>query len=209
MRPSKNLGIRPCLQRTVEQARPNHAGFYILEVNSRKRFLVDTSATLSTVPTSKNDRYLPSEDRAALATANVSPIISYGTRTLKISIMSRGYDWPFLIADVKVPFLGADLLAHHGLLVDMRRKRLVNQDSYRFYHLSSRPSLPRVCSVTPLKYGRLLQEFPEVFKPELRQLEEVLARHGIFHHISTMGPPTSCTFRILPPQKLQDAERDF
>ncbi|XP_068224618.1 uncharacterized protein, partial [Palaemon carinicauda] len=101
---------------------------------------------------------------------------------------ARNYSWPFLIADVKVPLLGADFLAHHGLLVDVRRKQLVEQETYQSHHLS---------------------KFPEVFKPELHQLKGFPAKHGIFHHISTTGPPTHCRLRTLPPQKLQDAKLAF
>ncbi|XP_068250187.1 uncharacterized protein [Palaemon carinicauda] len=174
-------------------------GFYILDVHSGKRFLVDTGATVSTFSPYKDNRGLPSDDRASLVAANGSPITCYGTRTLKVWIMGWDYDWPFLIADVKVPSLGANFLGNQGLRVDVCHKRLVDQDSYRSYHLSSRPSLPRVCLVTPHEYSRLLQEFPEVFKPELRQLEGVPAKHGIFPYISTTGPPIHSKFRCLPP----------
>ncbi|XP_068228120.1 uncharacterized protein [Palaemon carinicauda] len=128
---------------------------------------------------------------------------------MKISIMGRDYEWLFQVADVKMPLLDTDFLAHPGLLVDVRCKRLVDQDLYQSHHLSSGPRLPWVCSVTSHEYSCLLQEFPVVFKPELRQLEGVAANHGIFPHISTTGPLTHCRFRRLPLQKLQDAKHAF
>ncbi|XP_068229513.1 uncharacterized protein [Palaemon carinicauda] len=100
----------PRLQATMEQASPDHTGFYILDVNSGKIFLVDIVTTVSIFPPLKDDRGLPSDNRGALVAANSSPITCYGTRTMKISIMGRDYNWPFLITDVKVS------LAHHGLL---------------------------------------------------------------------------------------------
>ncbi|XP_068246464.1 uncharacterized protein [Palaemon carinicauda] len=58
-------------------------------------------------------------------------------------------------------------------------------------------------------YADLLQEFPDVFKAEVRQSPGSPSKHGIYHHITTMGPPTHAKFRRLPPQKLRDAKRAF
>ena len=205
----KKLSELPRLTVAVEPRSPNNTGFYIHDAASGKKFLVDTGATVSTFPSSKDDSRHLHNDMAPLVAANGSPIQCYGTRTLEISIMGRTYKWPFLIADVKIPLLGADFLAHHGLLVDVRRKRLLEVETYRTHHLTSGPNLTGVCSVTLHEYSCLLKEFPDVFKPELRQQAGTPARHGIFHHISTTGPPTHCKYRRLPPQKLQDAKRAF
>ncbi|XP_068248347.1 uncharacterized protein [Palaemon carinicauda] len=91
MRPSKKISGRPRLQVTVEQVRPDPTGFYILDVNSGKRFMMDTSATVSTIPPPKDDHGLSSDNRAALVAANGSPITCYGMRTLEISIMDWNY----------------------------------------------------------------------------------------------------------------------
>ncbi|XP_068227955.1 uncharacterized protein [Palaemon carinicauda] len=206
MLPLKKLGGRSHLQAAVEPVKHNHTGFYIHNASSGKRFLVDTAATLSTYLLSKDDHGLPSDDRAALVTANGRPITCYRTRTLKISIMGRDYSWPFLIADVKVPLLGADFIGHHGSLVDVCCKRLFDQGPYMSHNVSCRP---RVCSVTSHNYGHLLQEFPDVLNPELRQLEGVPANHRIYHYITMDDPPTNCKFRRVPPQKLQDAKCAF
>ncbi|XP_068213833.1 uncharacterized protein [Palaemon carinicauda] len=178
---------------------PTH-GFLHPRRKLRKRFLADTSATVSMYQPLKDDHSLPSDDRAALVAANGSPITCYGTRTLKISIMGQDYSWPFLIADVKVPLLGTDFLSQNGLLVDVHHKRLFSQGTYLYYHLSCSPSLPKVC---------LVQVFSNVFKPELRQMEGVPAKYRIYHHIIMIGPPTHGKFRHIPPKKLQESKRAF
>uniref|UniRef100_A0A1X7UTK4 Uncharacterized protein n=1 Tax=Amphimedon queenslandica TaxID=400682 RepID=A0A1X7UTK4_AMPQE len=44
------------------------------------------------------------------------------------------YRWIFTIADVKQPIVGADFLQHHGLLIDIHRKTLI--DSQTIFKLS-------------------------------------------------------------------------
>ncbi|XP_068228163.1 uncharacterized protein [Palaemon carinicauda] len=48
---------------------------------------------------------------------------------------------------------------------------------------------------------------PETEPTEWEINRRVPAKHGIYHHIETTGPPTHCKFRRLPPQQLQDAKR--
>ncbi|XP_068204642.1 uncharacterized protein [Palaemon carinicauda] len=146
--------------------------------------------------------WAPSSDAPSLIAANGSPIRCYGTRVLKILIMGRFYSWPFALDDVRHPLLAADFLANHGLLVDVAGKRLIDTGTCRTRPLRAGPG------ITPT-YAALLQEFPDVFKPELQQSPGSLSKHGVYHHINTMGPPTHAKFRCLPPQKLKDAKRAF
>ncbi|XP_066977593.1 uncharacterized protein [Macrobrachium rosenbergii] len=75
----------------------------------------------------------------------------------------------------------------HGLLVDIARQRLLDTGTFHSRQLSTRPGYSNC-------YTSLLQEFPDVFKPELRQSPGPSAKHSIFHHITTMGPPTHAKF---------------
>ncbi|XP_066964285.1 uncharacterized protein [Macrobrachium rosenbergii] len=132
-----------------------------------------------------------------------------GTRLLSISILGRRYTWNFIIADVRAPLLGADFLAHFGLAVDVGHKRLLDTDSRQSLPLAPGPSVPTICSVAPHQYAKLLKEFPDVFKPELCQVPAAPAKHGIYHHIKTKGPPTHTKFWRLPPRRLQEARDTF
>ncbi|XP_064099384.1 uncharacterized protein LOC135210412 [Macrobrachium nipponense] len=184
-------------------------GFYICDAIFGCRMLVDTGALHMAFPSSEEDRNRTSNTTATLVAANGSPICCYRTRTLKISTLGRTYDWPFIIVDIKVPLLGADFLAHHGLLVDVGRKSLLDTGICRSRPIAPRPGIPVLCSLVSHKYNVLQREFPDVFKLELCHVAGTPAKHGIYHHISTMGPPTYAKFCRLPPKRLQDAKHAF
>ncbi|XP_066965703.1 uncharacterized protein [Macrobrachium rosenbergii] len=162
--------------------------------------LIDTGAVRSVFPPSREDYKCPLDPAASLTAANGSLILSYGTKLLSVSI----------VADVRTPLLGVDFLAHFGLAVDVGRKRLLDTKSCQSLPLALGPSVPTVCSVAPHQYASLLKEFPEVFRPELRQVPRAPPpKHGIYHHIKTRGPPTHAKFQRLPPQGLQEAKNAF
>ena len=183
--------------------------FYVEDANSRRKFLIDTGAMLSIIPPGPDRKNVIPTAAVSLVNADGSPLRCFGHQTLQISLLGRSYEWSFIVADVRKPLLGADFLAHHGLLVDVAEKRLLDVKSLQSLPLSSGPAMPWICNVTPTRYGALLKEFPEVFKPELRQKAGTPAKHGIYHHIKTSGPPTHAKFRRLPPAKLQDAKQAF
>ena len=67
-----------------------------------------------------------------------------------------------------------------------------------------------VCSTyQPCKYDFLLKEFPNVFRPELRQIPGIKPKHGIYHRIHTTGPPLHSRPRRLNPDKLRAAKQYF
>ena len=45
--------------------------------------------------------------------------------------------WTFVVADVAFNILGADFLAHHNLLVDMRQRRLVDPTTFECFRMDS------------------------------------------------------------------------
>ena len=57
-------------------------------------------------------------------------IKTYGTCTLSICLASKTYRWAFTIADVSRPLLGTDFLRSNSLLVDLKRKRLMDTETY-------------------------------------------------------------------------------
>ncbi|XP_068205599.1 uncharacterized protein [Palaemon carinicauda] len=56
-------------------------------------------------------------------------------------------------------------------------------------------------------YAHLLISYPEVFHPELHQKPTTPAKHGIYHHIKTKGPPVFVYCRRLSTDRL--AEPDY
>ncbi|ROT64517.1 hypothetical protein C7M84_017545 [Penaeus vannamei] len=134
----------------------------------------------------------------------------YGIQTIPIQAAGRSFTWDFIIADVKTPLLGADFLGHHGLLVDVANRRLLDVTTFCSTPLGSNHQYTEICTVradTP--YDSLCKEYPDVFRPELRQQPGQPAKHGIFHYIKTTGPPVHSKFRLLSPEKLQAAKQAY
>ncbi|XP_066956257.1 uncharacterized protein [Macrobrachium rosenbergii] len=167
-------------------------GFYVRDTISGRMMLIDTGTMRSVFLPSREDRRLPPDLATSLMAANRSPILSYGTRLLSFSILGWRYKWNFIVADVRTPLLGAEFLAHFGLAVDVSRKRLLDTESCQSLPLSPGPREPTTYSVSPHQYGSLLNEFLEVFKPELCQVPGAPAKHGIYHDTKTKGPPDVC-----------------
>lgn len=59
--------------------------------------------------------------------ANGSAIKTHGQRFIILSLgLRRTFTWPFVIADVTRPIIGADFLRHFDLLVDLQNRRLID-----------------------------------------------------------------------------------
>ncbi|XP_064106826.1 uncharacterized protein LOC135215805 [Macrobrachium nipponense] len=171
---------------------------------------VDTGAMRSVFPLSAEDRSCAPDDPTALVAGNGTPIRTYDTRALSIASLGRNYTWPLILANIQTPFLGADFLTHHALLVDVACQCLLDTKTCLYLPLARGPRVPTICSILPHhRYASLLQEFPDVFRPELRQVAGATPMHSVFHHIETKGPPTHAKFRRLPPNLLQKAKTAF
>ena len=131
---------------------------YIWDCKSNRRFLVDSGAEVSVVPATASDRR-SGPVGPVLTGANGSTIQTYGSRTLPLEFNSRHYKWPFTIADVSQPLLGADFLRAYSLLIDVRKRRLV--DAEDLTSLTLRPTSaaePHLGSIVPANnvFARLL-----------------------------------------------------
>ena len=94
------------------------------------------------------------------------------------------------MADVTIPLLGADFLAHYQLLVDVSGGRLVDTASLQATPIVTAPdNLALQVLDAADEFAHLRASYPEVFKPELRQQTQTPAKPGIYHHIKTSGPP--------------------
>ncbi|KAJ8358411.1 hypothetical protein AAFF_G00441800 [Aldrovandia affinis] len=93
------------------------------------RFLCDTGAQRSVIPTSEMD-IMSGEHGPQLATADGSPIRSYGVRSVELCFGGQRFIWDFVVASIAFPLLGADFLCAHGLLVDMKNNCLVDAQTF-------------------------------------------------------------------------------
>lgn len=183
------------------------ARFIITDKDTGFRFLVDTGADVSVVPPASNTRQLrPSQ--LTLYAANGSPIPTYGERLLTVNLgLGRTYRWPFTIAKVSQPILGADFLQRHGLLVDIRQRRLIDpstkQTSTGPIDRSIPTGIKTMVGDTP--FHKLLREFADITQPS----GGPGSAHEIEHFIETKGPPIFAKPRRLPPDRLRAAKEEI
>ncbi|BHF60036.1 hypothetical protein SprV_0100299700 [Sparganum proliferum] len=120
--PVRDLGLpilvaetgKPVSQRIDETVFSGSSGsgrtFYVCDTATRRRFLVDTGAQISVVPSTAADRRFPSSG-LHLQAANGSPIPTFGSLSLILNIgFRRSFTWIFVIADVPHAILGSDFL---------------------------------------------------------------------------------------------------
>ena len=92
---------------------------------------------------------------------------------MAIRIGSRHLTCTFIVADVDFNILGADFLAHHNLLVDMRQHRLVDPmtlECIRTDRLDTAVDgafgAHRVSIAKVSRFTNLLVDYPSITKPE-------------------------------------------
>lgn len=91
-------------------------------------FLVDTGANVSLIPVTYKQKHSGKCLDYKLFAANNSEIKTYGTRTLNINLrLRRQFRWTFIITDVNQAILGADFLEFHGLIVNLKAKKLIDK----------------------------------------------------------------------------------
>ena len=107
-------------------AAPNNHLLQVYDSITRCKYLVDTGAMISVLKRSHTD--VTPSDGFRLQAANGSTIKTYGQRSVTLNIgLRRSFKHIFIIADVQQNIIGADFLSKYQLLVDMSRKRLIDQ----------------------------------------------------------------------------------
>ena len=88
---------------------------YLRDTLSSRKFLVDSGASLSVF----SDPAASSNSGIGLPTIDGSSMNCSGSGIIPLKFRSKHYHWTLKLAPVSVPILGADLLPHHHLLVDV------------------------------------------------------------------------------------------
>lgn len=182
---------------------------YLSDKTSCFRYLIDTGADVSVIPNSTNK---PSNHRISqmhLFAANGTIIPTFGQRLLKLDLgLRREFNWPFIIASVSQPIIGADFLRHFGLLVDIKNGALIDPvtslQSKGTLYVGKSSSVKAI--IENSKFHQLLAEFPTLIKSNCTPRKIV---HGVEHWIQTNGPPVFGKTRRLPPDKLKAAKHEF
>ena len=172
--------------------------------------MVDTGAFRSILPPPGDINTINHPSSSDLVAANGTSIRTYGEQQVNICLSGQTYTWTFIIADVRHPLLGADFLSHYSLMVDVARHRLLNIDSFTSTPLCISNIEENINLLSPDgNYADVLENFDDVFKPELRLSPESSAKHGVQHYIKTTGPPVFSKYRRLRPELLQVAKDAF
>ncbi|XP_054081284.1 uncharacterized protein LOC128919844 [Zeugodacus cucurbitae] len=147
-----------------------------------------------------------------LIAVNGTPVNTFGVATIVLNIgLRRTLTWRFILADVSSPIIGADLLSHYGLLVDLKNQRLIDEIT----RLCT-SGTTRSVTVQSIKfqqpdqssgYWQLLAEFPKITRPDGAPTQ---VTHTTQHHIKTTpGTPVSSRARRLAPDRLKIAKAEF
>ncbi|KAG8175585.1 hypothetical protein JTE90_018878 [Oedothorax gibbosus] len=200
------LRIRPSLEATSDHGQPKR--LFLVDKSTGLRFLIDTGAEISIVPPKTPQERNRPPGKMKLYAANGTSIPTIGEKLLHVDLnLRRSLPWPFVIAAVSHPILGADFLKNFGLLVDMKNNRLIDTSTGR------KVSAPVIASsygtisllAQDSKYKDLLSEFPEIIKVS----NPVKINHQVDHHIETTGPPVFSRARRLTPETLAIAKQEF
>lgn len=181
------------------------------------KFMIDTGADVSAIPPSSDERRHINPN-FSLHAVNRSSIPTFGNKSIRLDLgLRRQFQFIFVIADVPCPILGADFLSAFNLYPDIRGCRLVDSETKLWAAcISSASSLSSTSALLNLSclqhsqstasYEQILAKFPELTRP---LAPDIPIKHDVQHHIKTQGPPKSCRFRRLAPQKLKQAQSVF
>lgn len=180
---------------------------HIRDRASGQLFLIDTGADISLLPANPNIRGNPSDVK--LFAANDTRIDTFGEtfRVLDLGLR-RPIRWNFVIAAVPYPIIGADLLSHYGLTVDIKKRRIIDTTSSIYSSTIEKPAAYQSINSLVLnsKFHGILAKFPNLagatpLSPPVN--------HDVLHHIITSGPPVFERARRLAPAKLKAAKAEF
>ncbi|BHF74693.1 hypothetical protein SprV_0501778000 [Sparganum proliferum] len=162
-------GKRPCqpvtATATAGQSRSSRL-FYISDKTSGLRFLVDTGAEICVIPPPR--RHHLKHSQFSLQAANRTTINTYGQRSLTLYIgLRRRFQWVFVQADVKSPIIGTYFLAHFGLAVDLKHRKLIDTTTTLFSVgiSASEPSVSIQLTVQSSPFADILKDYSPLTKP--------------------------------------------
>ena len=181
--------------------------FYITDRTTGTRFLIDTGADVSVFPPSAAEKRKPAS--MILQAVNKSAISTFGEKSMTLDIgLRRSFRWIFIIADLPLPILGEDFLAHIRLRVDGPHHKLIDTTTgLSLNGIQSTTVSPRPVFHFPAStpYTDLLRKFPNISCP---CYNESSVKHSVTHHIRTTGPSVFCCPCCLAPDCLKIAKSE-
>lgn len=182
---------------------------YIVDNSTKLRFLIDTGADISVLPSSLIKHHNLKNTNHTLFAANGTRIKTFGEKRLQIDLgLRRCFDWNFVLAEVKCPIIGSDFVTHYDLLIDLKNNKLID----RLTGLTS-TCINAICGNYSIKsydnnhlFADLLSEYKDLAE---RNPFKTSKKSAVTHHIETKGPAVFCRPRRLSPEKLEAAKNEF
>lgn len=210
---TKKLNNRVTAKAAVLEFRTKR--LYIRDDATKRNFLIDTGSDLSIVTPTFAERFknqgTNDNQCTKLYAANSTAIKTYGHQTLTISLnLRRAFTWRFIVADVSTPIIGADFLHHFNLLLDIRKRCLIDTNT----SLTSNGSINEEINPPQLTFINSNEKFAFLFQ-EYKQLldDQPISSNDnkikTTHYIETIGPPVAENIRRLSPEKLIVAKNEF
>lgn len=181
---------------------------FVTDLQSKINFLVDTGADLSLLPPNNKDKITASTEYFLYA-ANNTKIKTYGEKIITLNLgLRRSFTWSFLVADVSKPIIGADFLRKFGLLVDLKKKKLIDTTTKLEINaiIQSSDQLKISTIKQDVKFKNLIEEFKDLTIPSSQKQGKKI---NVRHHIITKGQPVFAKARRLGPEKLETAKQEF
>ena len=94
---------------------------YLQDSKSSRRFLIDSGASVSVFPDQGSSGR---NSGVKLLTADGSSLTCSGSRIIPLQFRNHKFEWPFQLATVAIPILGADFLKPYNLLLDVSNQRV-------------------------------------------------------------------------------------
>ncbi len=145
-----------------------------------------------------------------MVTADGSTLPAWGTQSIKVQFGDNNFIFPFVLAAVPYPILGADFLAHHRLLVDPHNQQVLLSSTLQPLPTSATTTAPSPfiahMKTLPPPIRDTVAAFPTVFNSNLQSQRP---HHGIQHYIATSGPPVFAKARRLDADRLAAAKAEF
>lgn len=180
---------------------------FVKDKTTGLRFLVDSGADLSIIPATAKHKTCNS---FKLYAANGTTIPTFGFKILTLDLgLRRQFQFPFIIAKVDKPILGADFLSKFKLLIDIHNRKLIDGVT----NISIKSEVMCVSNTDSIsttdknaQYAHLLLKYPNLTKPNLLISN---SKHNVKHYIATKGPPVFSKARQLDAKKLNLTKQEF
>ena len=175
---------------------------YAYDYNSNLKFLIDTGASISVIPSKRFTTSKDKPDGGSLRAANGSSINTYGEKLLTLNIgLRRDFPFVFIVADVQYPIIGADFLRKFKINVDLYNRTLTDAETSLSVEIGTLQADQSKIYVTENgPHMEILNKFPSLTSDD-DSIPEI--KHKFQHRIITNGKPPCVRPRKLNPKMLK------